>query len=140
MYVFGICFGGINLLSSFVFRDVLTKAASRMWQIILIDTIYINFYDWKFTCFLIEVRNVPFGRLWQRPTEGFLESDAVWFCNVPVGEKKLRSFLSSLTKATNLSKVYTNHSVRATGASILSKCMYGPSQEMSVTGHKSVQS
>lgn len=63
----------------------------------------------------------------------------MWFCNVPVGEKKLRSFLSSLSKAINLSKVYTNHSIRATGASILSKCMYGPSQVMSVTGHKSVQ-
>lgn len=78
-------------------------------------------------------------RLWQRPKESFLESDAVWFCNVPVGEKKLRSFLSSLSKAINLSKVYTNHSIRATGASILSKCMYGPSQVMSVTGHESVQ-
>lgn len=54
-------------------------------------------------------------------------------------DKKLRSFLISLSKATNLSKVYTNHSERATGASILSKCMYGPSQVMAVTGHKSVQ-
>lgn len=44
-----------------------------------------------------------------------------------------------MSKAINLSKVYTNHSIRATGASILSKCMYGPSQVMSVTGHKSVQ-
>jgi hypothetical protein len=79
-------------------------------------------------------------RLWQRPKDSFLDSDAVWYCNAPVGEKKLKTFLSSLSKATNLSKVYTNHSIRATGASILSKCMFGPSQVMSVTGHKSVQS
>lgn len=80
-------------------------------------------------------------RLCQWPNESFLESDAVWFCDIPVGEKKLRSFLGSLSKATHLSKVYTNHSIlRATGASILAMCMYGHPQVMSVTGHKSIQS
>lgn len=59
----------------------------------------------------------------------------MWFCHVPVGGKS-SNFLSSLSKAMNLSKVCSNHSIRATGASILSKCMYGPSQVMSVTGHK----
>ena len=69
-------------------------------------------------------------RLWQRLKESFPDSDTVWYRNAPVGEKKLGTFLSCLSKATN----YTNHSIRATGTSVLSKCMYGPSQVMSVTG------
>jgi hypothetical protein len=38
-----------------------------------------------------------------------------------------------------LSEVYTNHSITATGATILAKNMYGNAQIMTVTGHKSVQ-
>ena len=79
-------------------------------------------------------------RLWQRPKDGFLDSDKVWYCNSPVGEKKLGTFLSNLSKSLNFATIYTNHSIRATGASILSKCMFGPSQVMAVTGHKSMQS
>lgn len=55
-------------------------------------------------------------------------------------KKKLSTFLSRISKAAGLSKIYTNHSINATGASILSKSMFGPSQVMAVTGHKSVQS
>lgn len=79
-------------------------------------------------------------KLWQRPLESFVDSDSVWFYNARVGEKKLSTFLSRISKAAGLSKIYTNHSIRTTGASILSKSMFGPSQVMAVTGHKSVQS
>ena len=48
--------------------------------------------------------------------------------------------MSRLSKDCDLSKIYTNHSIRATGATILSKSMFNASQVMSVTGHKSVQS
>lgn len=50
------------------------------------------------------------------------------------------TFLIFLSKATNLSKVYTNYCIRDTGASIPQMCMYGSSQVMSVTGHNSMQS
>jgi hypothetical protein len=65
---------------------------------------------------------------------------SVWFAKVPVGAKTLTTFMSDLSKKCNLSKIYTNHSIRATGATMLSKGMYGPPQIMAVTGHKSVQS
>lgn len=48
--------------------------------------------------------------------------------------------MSELSRLCKLSQEYTNHSVRVTGATILSKCMYGPAQIMALTGHKSVQS
>ena len=39
-----------------------------------------------------------------------------------------------------LSRLYTNHSIRVTGATILNQCKFSASQIMSVTGHKSVSS
>ena len=78
--------------------------------------------------------------LWQRPRDSFDEDDEIWYCNVRLGEKTLASFMSKLSKDTDLSQMYTNHSIRATGATILTKSMFSPSQIMAVTGHKSVQS
>ncbi|VDI34943.1 Hypothetical predicted protein, partial [Mytilus galloprovincialis] len=71
----------------------------------------------------------------------FFSTEAyVWFCNMTLGEKKLSTFMSELSKKCNLSIVYTNHSIRATGTPVLSQNMYGSAQIMAVTGHKSVQS
>ncbi|XP_021339929.1 uncharacterized protein LOC110441157 [Mizuhopecten yessoensis] len=78
--------------------------------------------------------------LWQRSVASFVEDEPIWYCNSPVGVKKMGTFMSDLSKLCDLSQIYTNHSVRATGSTILSKGMYSPAQIMSVTGHKSVQS
>lgn len=48
--------------------------------------------------------------------------------------------MSDLSRKRDLNQIYTNHSIRATGATMLSKEMYGPSQTMAVTGHKKIQS
>ena len=48
--------------------------------------------------------------------------------------------MSELSKSTDLSRMYTNHSIRATGATILSKNKFGAAQIMAVTSHKSGQS
>lgn len=65
---------------------------------------------------------------------------AVYYSKVPVGSKTFITFMSDLSRKRDLDHIYTNHSIRATGATILSKEMYGPSQTMAVAGHKSVQS
>lgn len=80
------------------------------------------------------------NRLWQRSKSAFsnLDEEETWYVNSPIGEKKLSTFMSDLSTAVGLSLRYTNHSVRATGATILSKGGYHPAQIMSVTGHKSV--
>ncbi|CAG2238467.1 unnamed protein product [Mytilus edulis] len=79
-------------------------------------------------------------RLWQKPLDSFSTEADVWYFNMPLGEKKLSTFMSELSKKCKLSIVYTNHSIRATGATVLSQNMYGSAQIMAVTGHKSVQS
>jgi hypothetical protein len=80
------------------------------------------------------------GRLWQRPRESYTENDAVWYTKQPLGKDSLSSFMSKLSKSCGLSKIYTNHSLRATGTSILFKRNFADSQIMVITGHKSVNS
>lgn len=88
--------------------------------------------------FILHFKNF---RLWQRPRDCFVDDDnEIWYYNAPVGEKKLKTFMSDLSLSCKLSQKYTNHSIRATGASILSKNKFNDAQIMSVTGHKSVQS
>ena len=74
-------------------------------------------------------------RFWQRPRDTFADSDEHWYCNIPIGEKTLSSFMSILSKEFQLSQYYTNHSIRATGATLLSRNQYGAAQIMSVTGN-----
>ena len=53
-------------------------------------------------------------RSWKRPQEG------VWFENRCLGVNKLGDMMKILSKAANLSKIYTNHSVRATAITLWS--------------------
>ena len=80
------------------------------------------------------------ARLWQRSKVSFTDDEEIWYTNSPLGEKTLSKFMSELSSKVGLSMRYTNHSVRATGATILSKGGFNPAQIMSVTGHKSVSS
>jgi hypothetical protein len=57
-------------------------------------------------------------RLWQFPTDSFNISDECWFQKKPIGKDTLVSFMFTLSKQTGLSQIYTNHSIRATGATI----------------------
>ncbi|CAG2214467.1 unnamed protein product [Mytilus edulis] len=85
--------------------------------------------------------NPKCNRLWQRPLGSFYEDSASWYCNSPVGRDTLAQFMNKLSKLCSLSQVYTNHSIRATGATILTESRYfADAQIMSVTGHKSVSS
>ena len=69
-----------------------------------------------------------------------MDTDEIWYSNVAVGKKSLSLFMSQLSELCSLSLKYTNHSIRATGATLLSRAMFNPAQIMSVTGHKSVSS
>ena len=79
-------------------------------------------------------------RLWQQARASFLDNDPVWFTMRPVGEKVLGAFMPKLSVECNLSQRYTNHSVRATNATILKRLKFSDAQVCAVTGHKSGQS
>ena len=88
----------------------------------------------------LEKLNPSCDRLWQRPKISFLPEEECWYSNSPIGVKKLQKFMPELSEKCMLSKRYTNHSIRATGATILSHQNFNPAQIMSVSGHKSVSS
>ncbi|CAC5411334.1 unnamed protein product [Mytilus coruscus] len=90
----------------------------------------------KYICHL----NPECDRLLQKLLDSFEMECDVWYANMPIGEKKLGVFMSDLSKKCKLSLSYKNHSIHATGATVLTRNMYGSAQIMAVSGHKSVQS
>ena len=78
--------------------------------------------------------------LWQRPRDSFHKEGTIWFYKKPAGENLLSTFMKKLSSFHNLSQMYSNHSIRATGGAILSRLQFGNKQIMSVAGHKSVVS
>lgn len=88
---------------------------------------------------LISHLNPTCDRLWQKPKMEITKEEKVWFFNRPIGEVTLSSFMPKLSSALGLQK-YTNHSIRVTGATILTQGNFGVQQIMAVTGHKSVNS
>ena len=57
-----------------------------------------------------------------------------------VGERTLGEKMKCISKEAELSKIYSNHSIRATAVTILDKCGYDARHIMAVSGHKSVSS
>ena len=79
--------------------------------------------------------------LWQSPNmKPKNPNSPVWFTKGHLGRNTLGQFMTELSKDVGLSKIYTNHCIRVTGTSILSRCRYNDKEVMSITGHKSVQS
>ena len=80
-------------------------------------------------------------QLWQTPNPAaFRRGEPIWYKNKRIGENKIASFMSELSKDAKLSKKYTNHCVRVTGTTNLTRAHFTPNQIMAVTGHKSVNS
>ena len=79
--------------------------------------------------------------LFQRPKKGSkIGVDDVCFDNMEVGERTLGEKMKCISKEAELSKDYTNHSIRATSVTILDKCGYEVRHIMAVSGHKSESS
>jgi hypothetical protein len=76
-------------------------------------------------------------RLWQLAKDTFTEEDTCWFQRRPIGRDTLSKILPTPSRKIGLSQIYTNHSTRATGATILGKGFFSDGQARSVTGHKS---
>ena len=53
-------------------------------------------------------------RIFRMPKKNVKTTDSTWYCGKPVGKNKLAEVMKSLSTKACLSRVYTNHSVRAT--------------------------
>ena len=79
-------------------------------------------------------------KLWQTPLKKFSCESEVWYKKVPLGHNTIEKFMSRLSKECNLTDHYTNHCIRVSGATNLTRSNYTAKQVMSVTGHKSRES
>ena len=71
--------------------------------------------------------------LWQRPILLPHETTQVWYGTAPIGKNTLAQWMAKISREAGLSKVYTNHCLRATGNKRLHCCdkdtayiMYAP--------------
>ena len=92
-------------------------------------------------CLYNELLNAENKFLWQVPLKKVdMKNDVIWFGKNHVGKNPLAKFMTNVSINCGLSQIYTNHCIRVTGASILTRMKFYSSEIMSVTGHKSVQS
>ena len=77
--------------------------------------------------------------LWQRPRDFFIRRILFGSTINQLGQY-FEPLYEKLSGNHKLSQIYLNHSIRVTGATLLSRQQYGSKQIMSVTGHTSVSS
>ena len=82
-------------------------------------------------------RNPANNFMWQRPKRLVHYTDEIWYERMRVGHDPLERFMRFLSENAKLSKIYTNHSIRATVITNLSNSGYEARHIIAVTGHKS---
>ena len=80
--------------------------------------------------------NPSCSRLFQMPRANYNTNDAVWYQNKPIGKNILSTKLSQISKEAGLSKVYTNHCIRATSITTLSHSGFEARHIRTISGHK----
>ena len=85
--------------------------------------------------------NPKIESLWQRPLINKpSDPSAPWYTAVPLGHNPIEKFMSKLSTTCSLSDYYTNHCIRVTGATNLTRSNDTAKQVMCMTGYKSIQS
>jgi hypothetical protein len=75
----------------------------------------------------------------QRPLTKFAGRDT-WYANAPLGVNSIGNLLKEISKEAGVSQIYTNHSIKASTATILKKSGFASQDVMAVTGHHNIQS
>ena len=75
--------------------------------------------------------------LFQYPKQAVTQEDQVWYDNKPLGVNKLAGMMKEISKLASLSKIYTNHSVRATAITLWSDRQVPSRHIMAISGHRS---
>lgn len=76
----------------------------------------------------------------QKPKPAINRGDSTWYANKPVGVSKLSLMMKKIFVGAALSKVYTNHCVRATAITIWSDAEIPARHIMVISGHANEQS
>ena len=92
-------------------------------------------------CFEMYLEKIPEGNsyLFPMPRKSF--SNQEWYCDKKnVGKNGLSVMMKNISKDANLSYIYTNHCIRVTTISNLSRQGYSAEEISSVSGHKNASS
>jgi len=76
----------------------------------------------------------------QYPKKNWRQEDASWYEERPMGVNALANMMKTISKEALLSKVYTNHSVRATAITLWSNAGIPNRHIMAISGHRNEQS
>ena len=76
----------------------------------------------------------------QYPRKNWSFHDNIWYEARPVGVNSLDSMMKNISEAASLSKLYTNHSVRATAITFWSNAGIPNRHIMAISGHRNEQS
>jgi len=87
----------------------------------------------------LDKRNPKCEALWQRPRNSFIDS-GIWFERKPLGKNTLGEFMSKISERAALSRIYTNHCIRATCITLLSEAGFEGHHIITVSGHRSEES
>lgn len=73
---------------------------------------------------------------WQRPNISF-DKDSIWYEQSPIGKNTLGDRVKVLSSQVGLSKVYTNHLLKATRITVLDRSGFEARHIMVVSDHQS---
>jgi hypothetical protein len=88
----------------------------------------------------LEKLNPSQEAFFQRPKNIYKPEESVWYENKPLGIHKLAGMMKEISVGAELSKIYTNHSVRATAITMLSDASIPARHIMTISGHNNEQS
>jgi hypothetical protein len=75
----------------------------------------------------------------QRPSKNYIGRNT-WYDRAPLGQHTIANMMRNISESAGSSQIYTNHSIKASTATVLKKAGV-PSQDiMTVTGHKNIAS
>ena len=75
--------------------------------------------------------------LFQYPKRKWSPADSTWYENRPLGVNALGNMMKTIIEAAGLSKIYTNHFVRATSIRLWSNLGLTNRHIMAISGHRS---
>ena len=88
----------------------------------------------------LEKINPNCSAFFQHPKANFSPEDDVWFEQRPLGVNTLANMMKNISKAAILSRIYTNHSIRATAITLWSNAGVPNRHIMCISGHRNEQS
>ena len=99
-----------------------------------------QFDGYKALKLYLEKVNPNCSSFFQYPKANFSPEEDVWFEQRPLGVNTLANMMKKISEAAGLSKIYTNHSIRAMAITLLSNAGVPNRHIMSISGHRNEQS